>query len=262
MNETSATTPLPAAVPSEGQPVAPPRQGPSTKQISIVVAILAVGVLLTATTSDVTTVSEPGVKLYADGTPFLAERAGGWSGGEKTGLAEEERRLLPEDTEGSRRLFTDRQGNELYCSIILAGRDVTSIHRPELCLPGQGWRIQSERVETIPVNGAPGGQLSVMRMNTARTVQFSNGQTAEMKSVFVYWFVGKGRVTPYHWQRIYWTARDRVLHNINHRWAYILIHVPIRKIGVNDGATVASQDEAMKVADRFIQDFYPSLVER
>ena len=50
------------------------------------VVILAVGVLLTATTSDVAKVSEPGVKLYPDGTPFLVDQAGDWTGGEKTGL--------------------------------------------------------------------------------------------------------------------------------------------------------------------------------
>src|SRR5271170_5550510 len=105
MSESSATTTPPVAVQPEGRPAAPQRQGPSTKQISIVVVILAVGVLLTATTSDVAKVSEPGVKLYPDGTPYLVGHAGDWAGGEKTGLTEEEERLLPKDTEGSRRLF-------------------------------------------------------------------------------------------------------------------------------------------------------------
>ena len=81
MSESSATTTPPAAVQPEGQPAAPQRRGPSTKQVSIVVVILAVGVLLTATTSDVAKVSEPGVKLYPDGSPYLIEpggRLGGW----------------------------------------------------------------------------------------------------------------------------------------------------------------------------------------
>jgi EpsI family protein len=257
MTESSATTTAPAANP----PAAPQRRGPSTKQISIVVAILAVGVLLTATTSDVAKVSEPGVKLYPDGTPYLVDRAGDWTGGEKTGLTEDEKRLLPTDTEGSRRFFRDKQGDELYCSIVLAGRDVTSIHRPELCLPGQGWRIQSEHTESIPVPSAPGGALEVMRMNTSRPVPLADGRTIEARSIFVYWFVGKGRMTPYHWQRIYWSAKDRVFYNTNHRWAYILIHVPI-KGDAEQGATAKPQDDAMKVASGFIQDMYPSLVEK
>ncbi len=261
MTESSATTTATVANQPQDQSAAPQRRGPSTKQISIVVVILAVGVLLTATTSDVAKVSEPGVKLYPDGTPYLVDRAGDWTGGEKTGLSEDEQRLLPKDTEGSRRLFADKQGNELFCSIVLAGRDVTSIHRPELCLPGQGWRIQSEYTQPVPVPSAPGGALSVMRMNASRPVPLADGRTTEVRSVFVYWFIGKGRMTPYHWQRIYWTAKDRVFYNTNHRWAYILIHVPI-KGDAEEGTAVKSQDDAMKVVARFIQDIYPSLVEK
>jgi EpsI family protein len=259
MSESSATTTPPVAIQPEGHPATPQRRGPTTKQISIVVAILAVGVVLTATTSDVAKVSEPGVQLYPDGTPYLVEQAGGWTGGEKTGLTEDEQRLLPKDTEGSRRLFRDKDGNELFCSIVLAGRDVTSIHRPELCLPGQGWKIQSEYTQPVPVAAAPGGVLSVMRMNASRPARLADGRTTEVQSVFAYWFVGKDRMTPYHWQRIYWTAKDRVFYNTNHRWAYILIHLPIQP-DAGQGAAVKSQDDAMKVITRFIQDIYPSLV--
>jgi len=257
MSESQTSTTQPVAEESSVQPVAISRRGPSTTQIAIVVAILAVGVLFTAATSDVAKVSEPGVNLYPDGTPFLVDQAGDWRGGEKTGLTEDEQRLLPKDTEGSRRLFKDKDGNELFCSIVLAGRDVTSIHRPELCLPGQGWKIQSEFTQAIPVPTAPGGALNVMRMNAVRTVPLPDGRTGELRSVFAYWFVGKDRITPYHWQRIYWTAKDRVFHNTNHRWAYILIHEPIKEGAVD---ATKSQDDAMKIVAKFVQDVYPTLV--
>jgi hypothetical protein len=169
-------------------------------------------------------------------------------------------RLLPKDTEGSRRFFKDTNGSELYCSIVLAGREVTSIHRPELCLPGQGWRIENEYTQAIPVPAAAGGTLNVMRMNATRSVPLRDGRTEQMRSVFAYWFVGKDRVTPYHWQRIFWTAKDRVMHNTNHRWAYILIHMPIHDDAA-DGRAVKSRDDAMKVVSRFIQDIYPTLVQ-
>jgi hypothetical protein len=257
MSELQTSTTQPMAEESPAQPATISRRGPSTAQIAIVVAILAAGVLFTAVTSDVAKVSEPGVNLYPDGTPFLVDQAGEWTGGEKTGLTEDEQRLLPKDTEGSRRLFKDKYGNELFCSIVLAGRDVTSIHRPELCLPGQGWKIQSEFTQAIPVPTAPGGVLNVMRMNAVRSIPLPDGRTGELRSVFAYWFVGKDRITPYHWQRIYWTAKDRVLHNTNHRWAYILIHKPINE---NQGNAANSQDDAMKVVAKFVQDVYPTLV--
>ena len=175
----------------------------------MVVGVLGGAVLLTATTSDVAKTSEPGVKLCPDGSPFLVGQVGGWTGDEKQGLTKEEQDLLPQDTEGSRRVFKNDHGDEVYCSIILAGRDATSIHRPELCLPGQGWTI-NEHMETIPVAAAPGGRLTVMRMNGTHLARFSDGQLGQSKSIFLYWFAGKDRITASHWQRIYWTSRDRV----------------------------------------------------
>jgi hypothetical protein len=82
---------------------------------------------------------------------------------------------------------------------------------------------------------------------------------ARANSIFLYWFVGKDRVTPYHWQRIYWTAKDRVLHNTNHRWAYILIHIPVTQGESSTGAG-KSEEQTMKVVAGFVQDFYPTLV--
>lgn len=260
MSETQASTTQPAADQPQGQAALTPRRGPSTMQIAIVAAILGGGVLLTATTSDVARSSEPGVKLYADGTPFLIDHAGDWVGGEKQGLTKEEQDLLPQDTEGSRRLFKNKNGDQLYCSVILAGRDVSSIHRPELCLPGQGWEL-NEHMETIPVAAAPGGALTVMRMNATRSIPLKNGRVAQSRSVFLYWFVGKDRLTASHWQRIYWTAKDRVLHNTNHRWAYILIDAPIRD-DTTEGGTATSEEYAMKTAVDFVQGVYPTLVEK
>jgi len=259
MNELPTSITQPVTEQPHEQPVVASRRGPSTAQIAIVVAILGGGVLFTAMTSDVAKTSEPGVKLYPDGTPFLAEQVGDWTGGEKTGLTEDEARLLPKDTEGSRRLFKSKDGNILFCSIVLAGRDVTSIHRPELCLPGQGWKIQNEFTQPLPVASAPGGTLNVMRMNATRSYPLPDGRTVQARSIFVYWFVGKDRVTPYHWQRIFWTAKDRVLHNTNHRWAYILIHVPLQDDSGQTG-TAKSEDEAMKIAANFVQDVYSSMV--
>lgn len=238
-------------------PVARSR-GPSVILIASVIAVIGSGMLLTALTSDVTKVSEPGVKLV-EGRPFLIDHVGDWTGGELQGLSDIEKKLLPADTEGARRLFTDKAGEQIFCSIVLAGRDAASVHRPELCLPGQGWNIQNEYVLSIPVAAAPGGTLEVMRMNGARTIQFPNGQTGQYRSIFVYWFIGKDRVTPYHWQRILWTSKDRVLHNTNHRWAYILISMPVTGETARDGRG-KSPEETMQVVTRFVQDVYPTLV--
>ncbi len=257
MKDLSSSSSAPQ-VPAPPAPAAGGARGPTVRQLSLVVVILAVGLIFTALTSDVTRVSEAGVRVVND-QPYLEERVGDWQGGALMGLTEEEQRLLPSDTQGGRRLYLNSLSNEVYCSVVLAGRDVTSIHRPELCLPGQGWVIQSEYTEAIPVAQVPGGTLKVMRMNTARTIRLPNGQTARLQSIFLYWFVGKDRLTPYHWQRILWTTKDRVLHNTNHRWAYILIHIPM---GVESPDTPRQAEEAMKLGRDFVQAIYPTLLPR
>jgi EpsI family protein len=233
-------------------------RGPSLLHLGIVVGILAVGVVITALTADVTQTSEPGIAL-ADGKPVLAEKFGEWAGGPQEGLSQVERDVLPVDTEGARRVYKDDAEHQIFCSVVLAGRDVTSIHRPEVCLPGQGWKIQSQHVENVPIAGAPGGGLGVMRLNTVREVPRQDGGTMRLESIFAYWFVGKDRVTPHHWERILWNTKDRVFHNTNHRWAYILIHAPVNPETAQTDPAKA-QDEAMKVVARFVQDLYPTLV--
>jgi len=245
--------PISGAQVSAPQPAATPplSRGPSVLQMAIVVAILAAGVAITALTSDVTRVSEPGIRL-ADGKPVLPDQAGDWTGQKPEGLTDLERNVLPPDTEGVRRMYRDKDGNELFCSIVLSGREVSSIHRPELCLPGQGWKIESEFTEPVPTPDAPGGVLRVMRMNAVRTSQLAGGQSVSTRFVFAYWFVGKDRLTPYHWQRILWTAEDRVLHNRNHRWAYIMVYVP-------DGPRHESDEQSMQLISQFVQGVFPQL---
>lgn len=247
------------ATPSQVTNTAAPRSnGPGTLQLIIVVVILAGGIAVTALTSDVSKVSEPGVRMV-DGQPFLPDVAGSWTGGEMTGLTPEERALLPSDTEGARRVYTDTKGRQIYCSVVLAGRDVTSIHRPELCLKGQGWQLAAPRTMDIETPAARDGTLRVSSMNADRVVPTSDGRTLQYRTEFVYWFVGKDRTTPYHWQRILWTTEDRVFHNRNHRWAYFLINIPFDQ-GLSSKDPAAAQEEAGQVVRQFIHDIYPQLV--
>jgi EpsI family protein len=231
-------------------------KGPGVAQIAIVVAILGGGILITALTSNVSGVAEPGIRLV-DGKPFLVEKVADWSGGPLQGLTEAERKILPADTEGARRVYTDKDGNQVYCSIVLEGSDVTSIHRPELCLTGQGWRLEREHVERIPIGTTPGGSLRVSCMDAKRTITLPQGNT-ESRAVFAYWFVGKDRLTPYHWQRILLTTKDRVLFNRNARWAYFLIYAPLttEKEGKVENRTGA---ETVELISRFVQDIFPTL---
>jgi hypothetical protein len=146
----------------------------------------------------------------------------------------------------------------LHFSVVLAGRDVTSIHRPELCLTGQGWQLENPHTESIPIPAASGGGLKITRMNASRQVQISDRQTGRVGAVFVYWFAGKGRTTPHNWQRILWSTQDRLLHNRNHRWAYFLILAPMPPTDTTV-EYAAVQAETRGAIVQFVQSIYPEL---
>ena len=228
------------------------------RQLVIVVGILVAGLVLTSLTADVTRMCEPGIQLEND-HPFLPEIVGPWKGSPQTGLTEDERAVLPPDTEKVARIYTNATGQMVFCAIVLAGRDVTSIHRPEVCLTGQGWKLEDAQIERIATTAAPGGVLRVSRMNASNLVQLKNEQAAQLYAVFAYWFIGRDRTTPYHWQRIWWTTLDRVFHNRNHRWAYFLIDaiVPPERAAADPRA---GQAEAMQVLRQFTQSVYPQLI--
>ncbi len=237
--------------------VATRSNGPGVAQIAIIVAILGASILVTALTSNVGGVAEPGIRLV-DGKPFLVEKVAGWSGSPLQGLTEDERKILPADTEGARRVYTDEEGNQVYCSIVLEGSDVTSIHRPELCLKGQGWVLEKTHVERIPIKATPEGAVRVSCIEAKRTIALPQGST-ESRTVFAYWFVGKDRLTPYHWQRILLTTKDRVLFNRNARWAYFLIYAPMAS--ARDGKLQKrTEEQTVQLISRFVQDIYPELV--
>ena len=127
---------------------------------------------------------------------------------------------LPKDTGFLKGRYTNSVGEEVYVSIVLSGRERESIHRPERCLVGQGNSIDHSSVQKVPLAGqAP---LGVMVLETTRPVDVRSGKHM-VHGYYAYWFVGQGRVTPYHWERMFWLGWDRIVHSIAHRWAYIAV---------------------------------------
>src|SRR5260370_7571328 len=57
---------------------------------------------------------------------------------------------LAKDTQFARKIYTSPEGDQVFVSIVLSGDDMaSSIHRPERCLPAQGWSLQSSKPESI-----------------------------------------------------------------------------------------------------------------
>ena len=128
-----------------------------------------------------------------------------------------ERDVLPADTGFSRRIFTDMFGNEVFLSIVLSGKDRTSIHRPELCLVGQGWTITGKFRHRFDLGDGGQNELEASVLELER-----RGKNGVVPALYAYWFVsGRGTVAT-HWERMAAMAINRLIHFESHRWGYVV----------------------------------------
>ena len=160
--------------------------------------------------------------------------------------------MLPGDTEFAKRVYQDLSGNTLTAQIVLSGGEKRSIHRPEVCLPAQGWTIQGGEVIAVPL--ANGRSLDVMKLTLVRQIEVAPGERRTMKSYFLYWFVGKNTSTPYHWVRLAKTNWDMVLSKLQHRWAYVIVSAPVLE-GFKPGAK--SDQQTLDMLKDFIRQSVP-----
>lgn len=182
----------------------------------------------------------------------LPEFIGPYMGDEGT-ISEGERLILPPDTQFERMIYRSAEGLNIHCSIILSGSQRGSIHRPEICLPGQGWTVKNAHVVEVPLHN--GSTLPVMRLLLSRQVSLPGGGKKTVRALNLYWFVGSDRTTPHHFERIFLTSWDRIFRNRAHRWAYVTVLAPITE----DTLEYGGKDEAatLETLKRFIADIVP-----
>jgi len=176
-------------------------------------------------------------------TMDLPERIAGFSG-KVIAATPGEIATLPSDTQIVRREYVDLAGDRIMASIVLSGGEKRSIHRPEVCLPAQGWSMRGGRVEDIAL--ADGRDLQVMNLSLTRDVEIGPGDRRKLKAQYFYWFVGNGVTTPHHWNRVFLTSFDRITKNINHRWAYVIIMSIVTEGFVPNGKNETQTVEMLK----------------
>lgn len=181
----------------------------------------------------------------------LPDFVGNWYGVDRQ-ITEREREVLAGDTEFARKQYTDGMGNSIFASIVLSGHDLdNSIHRPERCLPAQGWSIAASKPVRIAL--PTGGNLQVTRLHNVRQVPTRDGKMVPLYNLSYYWFVGYHHVTASHLERTFLDIQDRVLKGYNQRWAYITV-----ASDVTEGLMRFGRSE--KQTDALIQDFVQRLV--
>ncbi len=129
---------------------------------------------------------------------------------------------LPRDTSFAQRYYSNALGNVIAVNVVLMGTDRTSIHKPQFCLEGGGWHIDSSasQREIVHMERPQPYDLPVMKL-IADYSQENNGKNIRLRRIYVYWFVADGEYTTAHWERMWWMARDLVTTGVLQRWAYI-----------------------------------------
>ncbi len=161
-----------------------------------------------------------GVALAADGlnpAPLPKFIGAEWSGQESEVTAVE-REMLPEDTGYARKLYVslDDKREQVFVSVVSSGQDRTSIHRPELCLVGQGWSLLGQEKTEFAAD-VPAALLRLEREWVAPA-----GTRQKVPALFAYWFVGRDRVAATTGERLWHTALNRLRLQPD-RWAYVVV---------------------------------------
>jgi len=243
----SVTAEAPKVESSAAKP--PPRPGTAVR----IVALLALGgsaaALCLLTPS-------PNTSPMAGVVMDLPERIGNFTG-KVIAATPGEIATLPADTQIVRREYLDPAGDRIMASIVLSGGEKRSIHRPEVCLPAQGWSMRGGKVERVAL--ADGEDLDVMNLSLVRDVEVGPGDRRQLYANYFYWFVGKNISTPHHWTRVFLTSYDRITKNLNHRWAYVIVMSIITEGFLPGGKNEA---ETVKMLKEFTGEIAPTFMRK
>jgi EpsI family protein len=188
----------------------------------------------------------------------LPESVGLWTGVTQP-VSKLELEQLAADTSFARRLYSNAFGDQVLASIVLSGEDPdNSIHRPERCLPAQGWTVSDSKTVTIDAPKLPGGKLKVTRLHNQQKFRDDQGKMRTVYNLNYYWFVGYTDITPSHIDRAVMDIRDRVVNGYNQRWAYVTVASNITEGLVKFGRSEAASDQMIQA---FIRDLFPQIVQ-
>lgn len=162
-------------------------------------------------------------------------------GGKLDQIALGERTLLPEDTIIIRRQYLGGQGEPIMVTLVLSGKERRSIHRPQQCLPAQGFTVESTSVLSVPLEGRNPLKLTLMHARKR------GGAGVAPAVVLAYWFAGGGHETHDHFERMGYMAWDVLIHGVRARWAYVSLQKVSRDQSADDHLS------------EFIRNLYPLL---
>jgi hypothetical protein len=174
------------------------------------------------------TLSPPGVKTHALGSSIRLEADLPEHVLDYTSKALDPEDIvlatLPADTSFGFRRYVAPDKFTLDLRVVLMGRDRTSLHKPQICLSGQGWRIDDSASEEtgVRVQRPHSYDLPIVKLiaNSTATI---DGQDHAVSGVYVYWYVAHDGLSASATglQRMWWMATRLLRTGVLERWAYV-----------------------------------------
>ena len=223
----------------------------SIKRLAILQALLLVGLGSVYLIPAQTRTQPVGVNMD------LPDFVGQWFGVPQQ-IGQAEREELAADTVFSRRIYSNGLGDQILVSIVLAGEDPdNSLHRPERCLPAQGWTVMDSKTVTIQAPTLPNGQLTVTRLHSQRQFADEKGSLHTIYNLNYYCFIGYTDLTSSAIQRAVMDIRDRVIKGYDQRWAYVTVASNITEGVTKFGRSEQSTDEMLQ---SMMVKLFPNLI--
>ena len=130
---------------------------------------------------------------------------------EQQKISEAELKILPKDTEVVKKVYVAPSGAHFLVSFVIGGTSRASIHRPELCLPSQGYVMSNPR--NFEAGGRPWHALDMVK-------------PGGLPGMEAYTFFNQaGFRTASHTRRIWQDVIDRSVLNRVDRWVMLTVHV-------------------------------------
>lgn len=131
-----------------------------------------------------------------------------------SGASVGENTVLPKDTRIFKRVYRrPADGIQFLVSVVIGGQSKRSLHRPELCMPAQGYIMHDPR--TFTVADRPFHAIHLIGAGAP-------------PSVLVYTFFNQAGVrTASHTRRIFIDTWDRSVHNRIDRWVMVTVNASV-----------------------------------
>jgi len=126
------------------------------------------------------------------------------------GAGEAELNVLPADTRIEKRMYTAADGSWFQVTLVVGGKSKSSIHRPELCLPAQGFQM------TEPRTASAGGRKW-------RFITLASKDAPPLGFAYTF-FNQEGYRTASHTARIFRDVWDRSVLNRVDRWVMVTVN--------------------------------------